>query len=51
MVKASALFKDYRNQVLGLPKKDYRDLQAGKLVKVDEKILKKYPQCFVKGDK
>ena len=51
MVKASKEFKDYRCQVLGLQKKDFRDLQAGKAVKVDDKILKKYPQCFIKEKK
>jgi len=48
MVKATKLFKTYRCAVLGLDKKDYRALQAGKAVKVDKKIIDKYPQCFAK---
>ena len=47
-MKATKLFKQYRNAVLGLPLEDYRDLQAGKDVKVDDKIVKKFPQLFTK---
>ena len=46
MVKATKLFKDYRCVVLGLEKKDYRALQAGKAVKVDKEIINKFPKLF-----
>jgi len=46
MIKATKEFKFYRNMALGLSNKDYRSLQVGKSIKVDDKIVKKYPQCF-----
>ena len=46
-VKATADLFRYRNQVLGLPKKQFRDLQAGKTVKIDDEDFNKYPRCYV----
>lgn len=48
-MKATKLFKQYRNKVLGLPVKDFRDLQQGKDVKVDPKIVQQYPHLFEEG--
>jgi len=48
MVKATKEFKDYRCIVLGLNKKDYRDLQSGKSVKVEKDIVDKFPHLFIK---
>ena len=50
-MKATEEFKKYRCAVLGISKKDFRDLQAGKDVDVDPKIVKKYPLAFTKGEK
>ena len=46
MVKATKEFKNYRCIVLGLDKKDFRALQAGKAVKVDKEIINKFPGLF-----
>ena len=46
MHKATELFKHYRNAVLGLDKKDFRALQAGKAVNVDKELIDKYPYLF-----
>ena len=45
-MKATKLFKTYRNAVLGLPIEVFRDLQAGKDVPVPADVVKKYPQLF-----
>ena len=45
-VKATKEFNDYRCNVLGLDKKDFRALQAGKVVEVKSELVKKYPQIF-----
>lgn len=45
-VKATDEFKHYRNAVLGLDIKDFRALQAGKVVDVKSELIKKYPQIF-----
>ncbi len=50
MVKATKEFKDYRCIVLEIEKKDYRKLQAGEAVKVDQKIIDKYPHLFSEID-
>jgi hypothetical protein len=47
-VKATQLFRMYRNKVLGLPKKDFDALGQGKEVEVDDKIVKKWPKLFAK---
>ena len=46
-VKATADLFKYRNLVLGLSKKQFRDLQAGKVVKISESDFDKYPKCYV----
>ena len=48
-VTASENFKHYRNAVLGLDKKDFRALQAGKVVDVKADIVKKYNTAFIKN--
>lgn len=53
-VKASEKFKDYRNKVLGLDKKDFRALQQGKIVDIEKKLIDKHPRAFIEvkdGDK
>ena len=52
-VTASKTFNTYRNAVLGLDKKDFRDLQAGKIVDVKPETVKKFNTAFieVKGAK
>lgn len=50
-VKATKEFKFYRNQVLGLSKKDFRALQAGQSVEIEEKLINKYPELFIKDEK
>ena len=46
-VKATQVFKMFRNTTLGLPKKKYRDLQAGKVVNIPREIYKKYILLFL----
>jgi len=48
MYKATELFKDYRNAVLKLDKKDFRALQDGKAVDIKKEIVDKYPYLFEK---
>ena len=45
---ATKLFNSYRLKVFGklLTRKEFRDLQAGKDVKVDKKLVDKYPYLF-----
>ena len=53
-VKATELFKNYRNASLKLPKADFRKLQAGKAVEVSKKDIDKYPHLYIEvknGDK
>ncbi len=50
-VKASKLFKDYRNASLKLPKSDYRKLQAGKVVDVPKNKIDDRPHIYVIVDK
>jgi len=50
-MKATKLFKQYRNAPLGLPKEDYRALQRGEDVKVDPEVVEKYPLLFEKSEK
>lgn len=40
--------KQYRNKVLGLDKKDFRDLQKGKVVDVKKDIVASFPDAFIK---
>ena len=51
MYKATKLFNQYRNKVLGLPSKDFRALQSGKAVSVPAELLSKYPQLFQEDKK
>ena len=41
-VKANESFQEYRNKVLGLPKKDFRALQRGDIVPVSREFFRKY---------
>ncbi len=52
-VTASKTFNTFRNMALGLDIKDYRDLQAGKVVDVKPEIVKKCKDAYkeVKGAK
>lgn len=45
-VKATKLFGDYRNAVLGLELKDFRSLQSGKEVDIPKELFNKYPKIF-----
>ena len=45
-VKANDLFKQYRNASLKLDKKDYRKLQAGKIVDVPKNKIEDYPHIY-----
>lgn len=45
-MKAKNKLRGYRNAVLGLPKKTFRDLQQGKDASVPESVAKKYPHLF-----
>ena len=47
-MKATELFKDYRWLVFAdkMTKEEYRDLQAGKDVKVSPELVRKYPLLF-----
>ena len=45
-VKAKEKFLTYRNASLKLPKKDYRDLQAGKIVDVAKNKIDDYPDIY-----
>lgn len=45
-MKVRANLTGYRNAVLGLPVKVYRDLKAGKEAEVPEALIKKYPDLF-----
>ncbi len=46
-VTASPVFNTYRNAVLGLGKKDFRDLQKGKVVSVDKETIDVHPFAFI----
>lgn len=46
IVKATPEFATYRNQVLGLPKKDFRALQDGKPKEIKKELYEKYPMIF-----
>ena len=45
-VKATKEFMNYRNASLKLPKKDFRALQAGKIVDVKKEDVAKYPHIY-----
>ena len=45
-VKATEEFLNYRNAVLGLPKKDFRALKAGKIVSIPVSLYKKNPGLY-----
>ena len=45
-VKAKEDFKYYRCNVLGLEKKDFRALQAGKIVDIDKELYNKYSYLY-----
>ena len=42
MVRAREGFASYRNQVLGLKKKEFRSLQRGEVVPVGREFFRKY---------
>ena len=44
--KAKEDFKYYRNAVLKLPIKDFRDLQAGKVVDISKEKYEEYPHIY-----
>ena len=46
-VKASVKFNTYRCVALGLDKKDFRALQAGKTVDIEKKLVEKHPRAFI----
>ena len=53
-VKATKKFKYFRNASLKLPKKDFRDLKAGKIVEIDKNKYEQHPQIYEEvkdGDK
>ena len=50
-VKAKKKFNTYRNASLKLPKKDYRDLQAGKTVDIPKNKVDEYPDIYEVVDK
>jgi hypothetical protein len=45
-VRANDSFKWYRNVVLKLDKKDFRALQAGKIVDLAKEQVDKYPHIY-----
>ena len=45
-VKATEQFKHYRNASLGLDKKDFRKLQAGKEVDIPKSKYDEYPHIY-----
>jgi len=45
-VKANDSFKWYRNVVLKLDKKDFRALQAGKIVDLKKEDVEKFPHIY-----
>lgn len=47
LVKANNNFKDLRNLVLGLEKKDFRALQAGKEVEITKSLYDKFKKYFL----
>lgn len=47
-MKATEEFKNYRCVVLGISKKDFRELQAGKDVDVSSAVVAKFPNLFKK---
>lgn len=46
IVKAKPEFNTLRNKVLGLDNKDYRALQTGDIVDIDEDVYKKFEKFF-----
>lgn len=46
VVWAGIRFFRYRNLVLGLPNKEFRDLQAGKSIKIKPALLEKNKQAY-----
>ena len=45
-VKAKEKFNTYRNVTLKLPKKDFRSLQAGKIVDIPKNKIDEYPHLY-----
>ena len=45
-VKAKDDFRYYRNQVLGLDIKDFRNLKAGKIVDISKDKIDEYPYLY-----
>lgn len=46
-VTASQVFNTYRNAVLGLDKKDFRNLQKGKVIDVKKELVDRNPDAFI----